>query len=127
MPFVVTIQRNPGYVRFDVAGPASLKNYFDLMDEVARETRANTLVLVDLRGVIGRLHVSDQIYIGEVVAQKLAHLRKLATVVPDDPATYNSERVANQKGLNLRTFAREDEAVAWLSGPGQAGPTGSPP
>lgn len=118
MPFTIHIQRTPPYVLFEVAGPASLKNYFDLIDLAAKETRGDTLAMVDLRGVVGRLHVSDQLFIGDVVAQKLAHLRKLATLVPDDPASYNSVPAANKKGLNLRTFAREDEAIAWLVDPG---------
>ena len=116
MPFTVTIRREPQFLRLDVAGPASLKNYFDLIDEAARETLAHgdTLAMADLCGVVGRLHLSDQMFIGEVVAQKLAHLAKLATLVPGDPTSYNSEKVANRKGMNLRTFASEAEAIAWL-------------
>jgi len=116
MPFIVTIRREPEYVRFDVAGPASLKNYFDLIDDAARETlsHGDKLALVDLRGVTSRLYLSDQMFIGDVVAQKLPHIVKLATVVRDDPTTYNSEKVANRKGMNLRTFADEGQAIGWL-------------
>lgn len=119
MPFTVHVQREGGFVRFAVAGHASLKNYFDLIDDAARATAAagDTLVLVDIRGVIGRLHVNDQLFIGEVAAEKLVHLRKVATLVPEDPATYNSEKSAAQKGLGLRTFAVEAEAIGWLLTP----------
>jgi len=51
------------------------------------------------------------------VVQKLAHLHKIASLVPDDPATYNSEKVALRKGVNLRSFADESEALAWLIAP----------
>jgi hypothetical protein len=71
--------------------------------------------MVDLRRVIGRLNFTDQFFIGDVVGQKLAHLERLASLVPGDPSSYNSETVANRKGLNLRSFDSEERALAWLS------------
>lgn len=117
MPFTVSIERSPQLVRFRVAGPASLKNYFDLVEDAARETlpRAETHVLVDLRGVIGRLKFTDQFFIGEIVGQKLRHLHKLASLVPTDPTSYNSETVAHRNGVNLRMFEEEAKALAWLA------------
>ena len=116
MPFTVTVERSPQYIRFNVAGPASLKNYFDLIEQAARETLAGGigLAMVDLREVAGRLPFTDQFFIGDVVGQKLAHLRRLASLVADDPASYNSEKVANRKGVNLRSFDDEARALAWL-------------
>jgi hypothetical protein len=116
MPFSIAVQRHPGYVRFNVAGPASLKNYFDLIDAAAKETLAHgdTHGMVDLRQVAGRLVFSDQFFIGDVVGQKIAHLQKLAVLVVDDPSSYNSAKVANRKGANLRTFDDEALALKWL-------------
>jgi hypothetical protein len=119
MPFIVTVERTPHHVRFNIAGSASLKNYFDLIEAAASETLANgdQLAMVDLRQVVGRLSFTDQFFIGEIVGNKLAHLRKLASLVADDPDSYNSEKVANRKGLNLRTFGSEERAIAWLREP----------
>ena len=116
MPFTVTVERFPQYVAFRVAGPASLKNYFDLIDEAAKHTVANgdKRLMVDLRQVAGRLGFTDQFFIGDVVSQKLVHLSRVASVVQDDPTSYNSEKVANRKGLNLHSFNHEEQAVAWL-------------
>jgi hypothetical protein len=116
MPFVVTVERKPQYVRFNVAGPASLKNYFDLIDGAAKETLAagDKFAMVDIRQVVGRLTFTDQFFIGEIVGEKLAHLRRLANLVPGDPGSYNSEKVANRKGVNLRSFDSEERALAWL-------------
>jgi hypothetical protein len=124
MPFTVTARRFPEYVRFDVQGPASLKNYFDLIDDAARETLAHgdKRAMVDLRGVAGRLNFTDQFFIGDVVGKKLTHLVKLAVVVPDDPATYNSDRVANRNGVNQRSFADEEQAIGWLLAPDEDAP-----
>jgi hypothetical protein len=123
MPFIVTVERTTHYVRFNVTGPASLKNYFDLIDGAAKETLMNrdALAIVDLRQVLGRLSFTDQFFIGEIVGEKLGHIRKLASLVADDPQSYNSEKVANRKGLNLRTFSSEQRAIAWLRAPAAAG------
>lgn len=119
MPFTVTVDRGPNHLSLAVAGHASLKNYFDLIELAARETAGGGVarVLVDLRGVIGRLHESDQRFIGETVVEKLAHLQRVACVVAGDPSTYNSELAAQAKGFGLRTFATPGDAQAWLLGP----------
>lgn len=118
MPFVVSIKRLPGFVRFNVGGQASQKNYFDLIELAAGETvrHGDTLGMVDLRKVLGRLRFTDQFFIGELVAKKLPHLVRLATLVASDPGSYNSETVARRQGVELRIFASEPEAIAWLLG-----------
>jgi len=118
MPFDIHFERFPGFARYQVAGPASLDGYTGLIEQAARETLAggDRQALVDLRGVAGRLAFSDQFFIGELVVRKLQHLRKLATVVPEDPATYNSEKVASRHGFLLRGFLREEDAREWLLG-----------
>jgi len=118
MPFDIHFERLAGFARYQVAGPASLASYNDLIEQAARETLAggDRQALVDLRGVAGRLAFSDQFFIGELVVRKLQHLRKLATVVPEDPATYNSEKVASRHGFLLRGFLREEDAREWLLG-----------
>jgi hypothetical protein len=116
IPFTVTVERRPRYVLCHVSGVASLKNYFDLIDEAAKYTVAHgdKLAMVDLREVSGRLGFTDQFSIGEMMVKKLGHMTKVASVVADDPTTYGSVKVANRKGLNLRSFDNEEEAVAWL-------------
>ena len=116
MPFTIDIQRLPGYVRFNVAGPPSLKNYFDLIESAAKESlsHGDKRLLNDLRAVTGRLSFTDQFFIGEIVGDKLAHIERLAVIVPDDPDSYNSPKVAQRKGMNIRSFASEEAAIAWL-------------
>ena len=118
MPFVVSIKRLPQYARFNVGGQASQKNYFDLIELAAGETlkHGDTLALVDLRKVLGRLRFTDQFFIGELVAKTLPHLKRLAALVAGDPRSYNSGTVARRQGVELHTFASEPEAIAWLLG-----------
>jgi hypothetical protein len=126
MPFTIAVRRMPRHVLFEVSGPASLKNYFDLIDEAARVTLAHgdRLAMVDLRGVVGRLSFTDQFFIGDVVGQKLPHLHRLSSLVAGDPTSYNSEKVAVRKGVNLRSFDSEEAALAWLLAAGDG--TGTP-
>jgi hypothetical protein len=116
MSFTITVERQAHFVRYQVTGPASLKNYSDLIDQAARQTSMDRdrRAMVDLRGVLGRLHFTDQFFIGEMVVRKLQHLDRLATVVPEDPASYTSEKVAARHGFHLRGFLSEDDAQAWL-------------
>jgi hypothetical protein len=116
MPFIISVEHNPLYTRFQVAGPASLKNYFDLIEEAERQSteRGIVSILVDLRQVAGRLIFTDQFFIGDVVSQKLSRVAKMAVVVPGDPTSYNSETVAKRRGAQLRNFSSEDSALAWL-------------
>ena len=116
MPFTISVQRNPLYTRFQVAGPASLKNYFDLIESGERQAAEPGMVniLVDLRQVAGRLTFTDQFFIGDVVSQKLSRLARMAVVVPGDPTSYNTETVAKRRGVRLRNFSSEESALAWL-------------
>ncbi|MCY7317971.1 MAG: hypothetical protein LH617_04460 [Ramlibacter sp.] len=128
MAFAIDIQRTARFVRYRVSGPASLESYLDLIEKAAGDTGLNgdTLALVDLRGVIGRLKFTDQYLIGELVGQKLRHLVKLASLVASDPTSYNSETVANRGGLNLRCFDDGEKALAWLLQEEKVDPGSSP-
>ncbi|NPC56305.1 hypothetical protein [Caenimonas soli] len=63
---------------------------------------------------MGRLSFTDQFFIGSVIAQKLAHLRKVSVVVAGDPTSYHSETVARREGVSLRNFNSEGDALTWL-------------
>lgn len=118
MPFTVTVDRQPQYLRYLLAGPATLQNYFDLIEQVGAQTleAGCTLALIDLRGVLGRLHLGEQVFVGEQVVRRLGHVQRLAAIVPDSPDTYHSEKVALRQGFQLRTFSDEAKALAWLCG-----------
>lgn len=51
---------------------------------------------------------------GLAAATLLPQLRRLASVVPADRVTRISENAAQQKGLALRVFASQPEALDWL-------------
>lgn len=116
MPFDVTVRRRPDYVRYNAAGPTSLKSFAELIVLMAAETGRyeDDRVLLDLRKVKGRLTTSEQQLIGEMAAARLPLLFKLASIVPVGEITRNSERAATGKGLQVRVFDSEPGALAWL-------------
>jgi hypothetical protein len=116
MPFEITVIRSAQYVRYDAAGPTSLKNFVDLISFAGAETEhyEDLKVLFDLRGVEGRLTSAEQLLVGEVVAIKLPLAFKVASLVPVGEITRNTERVAVSKGVTTRVFDSESEALLWL-------------
>jgi hypothetical protein len=116
MSFRVNTTRFMDFVQLVVSGPASMKGFVDLVKEIEQEslTWADTKILADLRSVEGRLDPSEQVFLGELVAQHLHHLEKVASVVPADQITRNSEAAAQTLGMQLRVFTSREEAIAWL-------------
>ena len=110
------ISRLPRFVRFEVSGEATLAEMDRLIDDVAQVTAAagDSRVLVNLLGVREHLKFTDHYAIGELVARRLSHLQRLASVVPGNRRTGTSEKVANAQGTALRVFVSEAEAGAWL-------------
>ena len=116
MGFRVKITRFIDFVQLAVAGPAEMRSFVELVHDIEEEslTWADRRVLVDLREVEGRLDATEQVFLGEMVAQRLPHLERVASVVPADQITRKSEAAAQTLGMQLRVFSSREEAVAWL-------------
>lgn len=116
MPFEVTVNRHPEFVRFSAAGRTSFKRFAGLIMGMAAEIdqHEDDRVLVDLRSVEGRLTTTEQQLVGELAAAKLPMVFKLASLVPGGEVTRNSERAAIKAGLELRVFDSEPAALSWL-------------
>jgi hypothetical protein len=117
MPFTTELTRFPGYVRLQVAGPSSIREFVELVSTIGKETVywSDRRVVVDLRQVEGALDPTEQVFLGELVAQDLAHIERLASIVPPERLTRNSERAAQELGSQLRVFDDEAEALAWIT------------
>src|SRR6266568_84927 len=116
MPFTVSTTRFTQYVQLVVGGTASIRNFVDLVALVEQETVlwSDRLVLADLRDVQGELTPAEQVFLGELVAQNLPHIERVASLVPAERITRHSETAAQELGMRLRVFTSKDEAVAWL-------------
>jgi hypothetical protein len=124
MLFTVSTTRFSQYVQVEVTGPSSLKNFVEMVGAFATDTLywSDRRALVDLRKVVGELTPPEQVFLGELVAQDLSHLDKIASIVPQAMVTHNSENAAQEMGMRLRVFASKEDAMAWLA---VESPTGS--
>jgi len=122
MAFSVSTTHFMDFVQLVVSGPASIKTFVDLVKTVEQESLAwaHKRALVDMRGIAGRLDETEQMFLGELVAQHLPHLEKVASVVYRDQITRGGEMAARELGLQLRIFVSKEEAAAWLQAAGQA-------
>jgi hypothetical protein len=117
MPFTATVHHDRPYLLIETAGPASLTDLCALADFVAAlcQRSGQRRALIDLQAVELSLSFTEHLQLGAWVADKLARLDRLATVVQPQDRKGTSEKAAQKLGLRLRTFTGMDEAVAWLS------------
>jgi hypothetical protein len=95
------------------AALADLKGFADMIATICREEQRQ-FVLVDLLEVTQSLTFTEHLQLGVYIAERLEFLTRMATVVPIQERSGNSERAAQKSGLKLRTFTDLREARAWL-------------
>jgi hypothetical protein len=112
----VSLQREDALVVVKARGVATLadfKGFSDLIATVCKEEQ-RTHALVDLLDVKQELSFTDHLQLGLYIAERLGFLEKMATVVPAQDRSGNSERAAQKSGLHLRTFTDMAAAKEWL-------------
>jgi hypothetical protein len=95
------------------AAPADVHEMLDLLSDESMRMSARR-ILVDLRRVEENFEFPDHVAIGARAAANLGHLEKVATLVAAGRKRGTSEAAAQQRGVALRTFTSEDEAIGWL-------------
>jgi|SRR5690349_9660901 hypothetical protein len=96
------------------AALADLKGFADMIATICREEQRQ-FVLIDLLDVQQSLSFTEHLQLGVYIAERLGFLTRMATVVPAQLRSGNSERAAQKSGLKLRTFTDLAEARAWVS------------
>jgi hypothetical protein len=119
MPLQFSVRHLDGFTCVKVTGPASLADFLRLIADIGVQTRehGDKRVLVDLLGVEGELKFTDHFQMGQEVGQRLRHLERLASVVPEDKITRTSEKVALTQGVQLRVFTSMNDAIQWVTQP----------
>jgi hypothetical protein len=114
LSYEVTVKQAPGLLRVTAAGTVNVWRTKRLIDRIAAEARQHAArkVLLDLRGLAGRLSISARISIGEYVAARVPV--KLAVVLDPEMANYVAEWIARERGADLRAFIDEAYATTWL-------------
>ncbi|MEJ6021998.1 STAS/SEC14 domain-containing protein [Ramlibacter sp. PS4R-6] len=119
MSLQVSLARQGPVLAVKGSGPANLadlKGFADMMATVCREEQL-THVLVDLLDVQQQLTFTEHLQLGVYLAERLHFLTKMASVVPEQMRSGNSERAAQKSGLQIRTFTDMGEARDWLKQP----------
>lgn len=119
MPIRFSTEHRHTYCVVRVEGEPTLAEFLDFIERLGVEASKwqERRALVDLRAVRTLTTAQEHRAVGHAVACHLAALERLASVVPADRLTRNSEEVANASGANLRVFTGEGEALTWLRGP----------
>lgn len=107
----------PAYAVAEITALAFLENTEPVLRELAGLTRrfGTRRLLVNLLDVVGTFGPQEQQTIGLLAHRYLAHLDKLASLVPPDKLTRVSETAARAQGLELRVFTQFTDAVEWLT------------
>lgn len=117
--FDLSVKHLAGYTLVKISGLPSHEQLLSLAHLLGVESGgwSTDCVMVDLRDVATPFTTEQQYELGRDVANSLAHMRKLASVVPPTRVTHVSERAAQREGTNLRVFDSMEAAQAWLKAP----------
>ena len=96
------------------AGLSDLKGFADMIATICRDEHLDR-VLVDLLHVAQELTFTEHLQLGVYIADSLRFVSRMATVVPAQARSGNSERAAQKSGLQIRTFTDLGEAREWIA------------
>jgi hypothetical protein len=108
----------PSFGVVEVTSLAFLENAEPAVREIAERTRhhGDRRLLINLMDVVGTFGPDQQREIGILAYRYLAHLERVASLVPPDKPTRVSEAAAQAQGLQLRVFTQLTDAIEWLVG-----------
>ena len=107
----------PSFSVVEVTALAFLESAEPVLQEIAERTRrfGDRRLLINLFDVVGTFGPEQQHAIGLLAHRHLAHLEKVASLVPRDKRTRVSEAAARAQGMELRVFTGLGEALDWLA------------
>lgn len=118
MTFIVEKSVGPAHLKLTVDGVYSFTYLFDLIDLMKSEARAasRTKILVDCRGLEGKMTEAERFQGGQRIAQVLGSRIQAAIVMPAGEVTKLGEIAARNRGAHLLVTESIGEAEAWLDG-----------
>jgi hypothetical protein len=116
MSAMVHYTHGPNFAVVEVTALAFLEIAVPALIDIAEQTRrhGDRRLLINLMDVVGTFGPEQQRDIGLLAHRHLAHLQKVASLVPPDKITHVSEAAAQAQGLQLRVFTELTEAIDWL-------------
>lgn len=120
------ILRRIDHVALELTGGIDLAQLLGLIEKLGDLTQSegDSRLLFNMQGLTGEIPLTAQIEVGEHVVRHLAHLARIASVVPAERVTRTSEKIARAQGLEFKVFDELPAALAWLQG--SAAPSQAP-
>jgi hypothetical protein len=117
MGFDVSVTQKQFYTRVAITGLPDIDQLVALIHVLGVDSSnwKHDALLVDLRKVGTPFSVAEQRTIGMEAAASLAHLRKIASVVPRERVTRISEKAARRDGTQVTVFVDEKEGSPGLA------------
>ena len=108
--------QGPSFSVVEITSLAFLEVAEPVLREIAERTRqsGDRRLLINLMDVVGTFGPEQQRDIGLLAYRYLAHLEKVASLVPPDKLTRVSEAAARAQGMELRVFTQLMDAIDWL-------------
>ena len=112
------LRRDGRCAQASLQGLALLEGWQAVLPELGRQTAqaGDARLLLVLHGLVGWLGQPERQKVGELAAQHLRHLERIAFLVPPHKVSGVTQAAARERGLDLRVFSSEAEARAWLDG-----------
>ena len=118
MSYDVVTEVLPEYIRLAVKGVYSLEQLFEFIDRIKLEAdnAGRDHVLIDARGIDGKMTEADRFMAGRRVAEVFGPLLKATVIMLPDQITKLGELTALNRGAQFFVAGSEDEALRWLLG-----------
>ncbi|MFL6694350.1 MAG: hypothetical protein ACJ8GO_15485 [Ramlibacter sp.] len=116
MSFVIRVHREDGVLVAQASGRASLADLCGMASMVGVTTSHSNerRAVLDVQAVDIDLAFTQHLQLGSFIAERLQHLERVASIVPERYRTGTSEKAAQKGGLLLHTFIDRDQAIAWV-------------
>jgi hypothetical protein len=116
MTFKLVYRHGPKMALAEVTALAFLESAEPVLRQIEKRTRQHDdkRLLINLTDVVGTFGPEEQLAIARLATRYLAHLQRVASLVPEEKITRVSEQVARSAGMQLRVFTSFTDAVNWL-------------
>ena len=116
MPLEIRVSNTERYLSAKMSGRATVADFRQMLDVLLEETMrlSSTRLLIDLVGVEEHFRIDEHVVVSEQAAANFNHLEKIASLVPPGRKKGTTEQAAQKRGVVLRTFMSEADAIAWL-------------
>lgn len=110
------IENKGEYLYVKYTKPYELASFIALMKEVADACHQQDVhkVLVDVRGMTGKIKFAERFQVGEAGAELFRGVAQVGIVYRKEEINWFAETVGVNRGANVRIFAEMEKARKWL-------------